>query len=46
MIKEQRKKRLDTHLKKKTEDFQEQIKKNDDIMNRIKVAEEMREALR
>lgn len=46
MTKQQRKKRLDTNVLKKTEDFNEQNRKNDEIMNRIKLAEEMRESFR
>jgi len=43
VVKAERKKKLDNSVKKKTEDFKEQIQKNDEIMQRIKLAEDMRE---
>ena len=43
VIKAERKKKLENTIKKKTEDFKEEIQKNEEIMQRIKLAEDMRE---
>ena len=44
VVKAERKTRkLENTVKKKTEDFKEQNQKNEEIMQRIKLAEDMRE---
>jgi hypothetical protein len=43
VVKAERKKKLENTVKKKTEDFKEQIQKNDEIMQRIKLAEDIRD---
>ena len=43
VVKAERKKKVENAVKKKTEDFKEQNQKNEEIMQRIKLAEEMRE---
>jgi hypothetical protein len=43
VVKAERKRKLEKTIKKKTDDFKEKNQKNEEIMQRIKLAEEMRE---
>jgi hypothetical protein len=43
VVKAERKKKVENAVKKKTEDFKEQNQKNEEIMQRIKLAEDMRD---